>query len=153
MLSTLLSGPVLALINGPVFSIIDKLIPDRDLRLRLKSEITSKTLAHQDKIAEAQKQILLEELSGGSLLTRSWRPLLMYVIILFLLLYGLVLPVADLVTGHPVLFKPRWGDIPDGLWNLLGLGVGGYIGGRSLEKIAGSLQKTPKKTISAPHST
>jgi hypothetical protein len=151
MFSALLSGPVLGLIKGPIFSIIDKLIPDPGLKARLKSEMITKTLAYQDKVASAQRDILLKEVSSGSLLTRSWRPVLMYVIILFLLIYGLVLPIADIITGHPVAFKPRWADIPDGLWNLLSLGVGGYIGGRSLEKIAGSFQKRPTNRKSEPN--
>ena len=44
-------------------------------------------------------------------------------------------------------FTPRLQEIPDGLWNFLGLGVGGYVGGRSLEKIASTM--TCKK-VSTP---
>ena len=141
MLPLVALSPLLEVIKGPVFSIIDKLIPDPDLKAKLKAEIESKTLAHEREVITAQRQILLAELGQGPLLTRSWRPVLMYVIILFLVIYGLVLPLADLVHGAPVAFKPRWSDIPDGLWTLLSLGVGGYVGGRSLEKIAGTLKR------------
>ena len=144
MLPVFALSPVLELIRGPVFSIIDKLIPDPALKARLKAEIESKTLAHETRVVEAQRQILMLELAQGPLLTRLWRPLLMYVIILFLLLYGLILPVADLFSGAPVAFHPRWREIPDGLWNLLSLGVGGYVGGRSLEKIAGTISRSIK---------
>jgi len=136
MLQVSLLGPLLSLIEGPVFSIIDKLIPDPALKAKLKAQIEAKTIAHQDEITKAQRDILINEFSHGSLLTRSWRPLLMYMIILFLLVYGLVLPIVDLFMTQPVVFTPRWQEIPDGLWNLLGLGVGGYVGGRSLEKVA-----------------
>ncbi len=139
MLQLGLLGPLLGLIEGPVFSIIDKLIPDPSLKAKLKAEIQAKTIAHQNQVTQAQREILMQEISRGSLLTRSWRPVLMYLIILFLLVYGLLLPIVDLFTIEPVIFNPRWRDIPDGLWNLLGLGVGGYIGGRSLEKIAVSV--------------
>lgn len=139
-----LLGPILGIIEGPVFSIIDKLIPDPSLKAKLKAEIQAKTIAHRDEVLKAQREILMQEISQGSLLTRSWRPMLMYLIILFLLVYGLLLPVIDLFAAHPVVFKPRWQDIPDGLWNLLGLGVGGYIGGRSMEKIAVSLKARPR---------
>ncbi len=146
MLQFALLGPLLSLIEGPVFSIIDKLIPDPALKAKLKAEIQSKTIAHQGQVTKAQRDILIQEVSQGSRLTRSWRPVLMYLIILFLLVYGLLLPVVDLFTTKPVVFNPRWQEIPDGLWNLLGLGVGGYIGGRSLEKIAISVagQKNKK---------
>jgi len=107
----------------------------------LKVEIEAKTIAHKDEITKAQRDILIKEVSQGSWLTRSWRPVLMYMIILFLLVYGLILPVVDLFVGQPVVFNPRWQQIPDGLWNLLDLGVGGYVGGRSLEKIAVALKR------------
>jgi len=139
MLQMAFLAPLIGLIEGPIFSIIDKLIPDPSLKAKLKAEIQAKTISQQNKVTSAQREVLLQELSGGSLLTRSWRPVLMYLIILFLLVYGLLLPIVDLFTASPVVFKPRWQEIPDGLWNLLGLGVGGYIGGRSLEKIAVSV--------------
>ncbi len=33
-------------------------------------------------------------------------------------------------------FNPRWQTLPDGFWDFLGIGVGGYVGGRSIEKAA-----------------
>ncbi len=41
-------------------------------------------------------------------------------------------------SGH-IPFNPRWGDIPAPLWDLLAISVGGYIGGRSVEKIVSNL--------------
>ncbi|HFC04388.1 MAG TPA: hypothetical protein ENJ55_01665 [Rhizobiales bacterium] len=152
MLQAALFGPLLGLIEGPVFSIIDKLIPDPTLKAKLKAEIRTKTIDQQSQLVKAQRQILLEEIRTGSLLTRSWRPVLMYLIIVFLLVYGLLLPVIDLFTSSPVIFQPRWQDIPEGLWNLLGLGVGGYIGGRSLEKIAVSFAENSGKKPTVRHS-
>lgn len=138
MVSALLT-PLLGLINGPVFSIIDKLVPDAALKARLKAQIQAKVLDNSEKLATAQRDVVLREISGSTL-TRSWRPVLMYVIILFLFVYGLILPFVDLAIGRQLPFHPRWNDIPDGLWNLLSLGLGGYIGGRSVEKVARSLQ-------------
>jgi len=128
-------GPLFGFLRGPVFDIIDKLIPDRDLQARLKAELEQTALAQQSELAKAQRDIVLAEISADSWMTRQWRPCLMFVIMGFLVLYGLVLPLADLIAGAPVAFAPRWADIPDGMWNLLGLGVGGYIGGRSVEKL------------------
>lgn len=145
MLQIGLLGPLIGLIEGPVFSIIDKLIPDPSLKAKLKAEIQAKTIAHQNEVSTAQREILMQEIGHGDLLTRSWRPVLMYLIIIFLLVYGLLLPIVDLFTATPVVFNPRWLQMPDGLWNLLSLGVGGYIGGRSLEKIAGSIVGKPPK--------
>ena len=55
----------------------------------------------------------------------------------FLAVVGFVLPLADLIAGKPVHFEPRWHLLPAGFWDFLSIGMGGYIGGRSLEKVAG----------------
>ncbi|MGI9483708.1 MAG: hypothetical protein ACR2OR_15255 [Hyphomicrobiales bacterium] len=38
--------------------------------------------------------------------------------------------------AQPLGFTPLWDEVPDGVWELLKWGVAGYVGGRSLEKIA-----------------
>ncbi len=141
MLPAALLGPLFALLNGPVFSILDKLIPDPNLKAKLKAEITAKVLDARKEFESAQRDVVLAEISQGSMMTRSWRPILMYLVMLFLLIYGLVLPVFDLFTLNPVIFKPRWHEIPDGMWNLLSIGVGGYIGGRTIEKVTSTVSK------------
>jgi hypothetical protein len=79
----------------------------------------------------------MAEIKSEHWLTRSWRPLLMLMLMGFLLIVGLLLPLAELVAGAPLKFEPRWQLLPPGFWEFLGIGVGGYIGGRSLEKVAG----------------
>ena len=81
--------------------------------------------------------MVLAEVQSEHWLTRSWRPVLMLILMGFLLLVGLILPLADLVIGHTVPFQPRWQLLPAGFWDFLAIGMGGYIGGRSLEKVAG----------------
>lgn len=126
---------VLSLLRGPLFSIIDKLIPDGSLKARLKAEIEQRLLQSDDHLAELQAEMLGIELKSESWMTRSWRPLLMYLIMALLAFYGFLLPLAEAVFGK-VEFEPRWHQFPDGLWTLLMLGVGGYIGGRTVEKLA-----------------
>ncbi|MFO1088318.1 MAG: 3TM-type holin [Hyphomicrobiales bacterium] len=134
MIGALLSA-VLALVRGPISEILGRLVTDRDLKARLEAEIEGKLIDHASAIGALQRDVLVTELQG-SRLQRWWRPLLMYLIMLILSVYGLVLPAVECVTGHRVPFEPHWGAIPDGLWTLLTLGLGGYIGGRTLEKIA-----------------
>jgi len=141
MLPAVLLGPLFTLLNGPVFSILDKLIPDPNLKAKLKAEITCKVLEARKEFESAQHDVLLAEISQGSAMTRSWRPILMYLVMLFLLVYGLVLPIFDLFVASPIVFKPRWDEIPDGMWNLLSIGVGGYIGGRTIEKVTSTVAK------------
>jgi hypothetical protein len=48
-----------------------------------------------------------------------------------------------MVTGRTFTFEPRFELLPDAVWNLLAIGLGGYIGGRSVEKIAGRMWVRP----------
>lgn len=74
-------------------------------------------------------------------LTHSWRPLVMLSLVAILLAVGIVLPLAELSTGRRLAFEPRWSLLPPQFWDFLALGMGGYIGGRSLEKIAKTLRR------------
>lgn len=106
-----------------------------DLQLRQaqtalgEKELTFKqALAESEaRTAEAQASVLAAEAKGDGWLQRNWRPLLM-LIFAFLLIctwFGL--------------FSSRIGaDLQLELLNLVKLGMGGYILGRSAEKVAAS---------------
>ncbi len=89
-------------------------------------------------LVRGRRDIVLAEIAE-SRLTRSWRPALMFLLMAFLLLFGFVIPCTEMVTGRRLDFEPRLALLPDAVWNLLAIGLGGYIGGRSVEKIAGRL--------------
>jgi hypothetical protein len=129
-------GPLIALIRGPILAIIEKLAMEKDAKEQLKAEIVRRLAEHDALLHQAERDVIIAELTRGSWLARSWRPLLMLLVMVILAVYGLVLPLAETLSGQAIGFTPRWQDIPDGLWNLITLGVTGYIGGRSLEKVA-----------------
>ncbi len=99
---------------------------------QLASEIESALIA-------AQSNVIIAEAKGGWL-QRNWRPLLMltaiiiifnnYVIIPYARAFGLDLPLLEL---------------PAGLWALLTTGVGGYVVGRSAEKMIPQMTANSKK--------
>jgi hypothetical protein len=53
----------------------------------------------------------------------------------FLLFFGLLVPIMELCLGHPLAIEPRLDRIPEPAWNLLTLGLGGYVGARTIEKL------------------
>ena len=130
-------GPLLGKIAaGPVLEIVEKLVPDADLKSRLKAEIRN-SLARRDlALIAARREGVLGELRSDSWMTRSWRPALMFLLMIFLLFFGMILPLMELCSGQPLPVEPHLDRIPEPLWNLLSLGVGGYVGGRTVEKIA-----------------
>lgn len=134
---TLAAQLALGLFNGPVTRILEAHVKDVELRRKLAADLEHQTLAYLSKSAELGAGVVLAEVQSEHWLTRSWRPLLMVVLMGFLILAGLVLPLADLLAGRALPFEPRWQMLPAGFWDFLSIGMGGYIGGRSLEKAAG----------------
>ena len=124
------------LMNGPVSKVLDALVKDQELRRKLESELQGKLADHLGKSGELQQAIVLAEIKSEHWLTRSWRPLMMLTLLGFVLFVGLVLPLLDAIIGHPVAFNPRWQSLPAPFWDFLSIGIGGYIGGRTLEKVA-----------------
>ena len=77
------------------------------------------------RVEELKAKVLSTELSGNWL-QRSWRPILMLVLV-FIILNNYVL-----FPYFPDIFNSL--ELPTQLWDLLTLGVGGYVVGRSVEK-------------------
>lgn len=82
--------------------------------------------------ADAQSKVIIAEASSDSWLTKSWRPITMLAMLAMVLWNIIVIGTIAAFTSrvHPV-------DVPPDAWALLKLGIGGYIGARSAEKIAG----------------
>lgn len=85
-------------------------------------------------VVDAQAKVIAAEASAGSWLTQSWRPLVM-------------LSFASILV-YNFFFGPMFGlktvDMPQDLWTLLQVGIGGYVGGRTVEKLVPMLGKMKK---------
>jgi hypothetical protein len=138
------------LVNGPLMKIIEAHVADQSLRRKLAAEMEQQVLAHLTRTAELGRDVVLAEVQSEHWLSRSWRPMLMLLLMGFLLLAGLVLPLADVIAGGPIPFQPRWQMLPQGFWDFLAIGMGGYIGGRSLEKVAGAVSAAAERKAGPP---
>ena len=111
-------------IGGKVLDIVDDVVEDKDEANRLKFEIQRQLIENKSSELEASAKIVLAE-AQGSWLQRNWRPLLMVTF-------------AGLVVAHWFGFTAP--DIPESvqnsLLNIVMIGIGGYVVGRSGEKIA-----------------
>lgn len=122
-------GQALSAITGPLFSVIDQAVTDKDEANRLKKEIQSQLIDSENSIVKAKMAIILAEAQGESWLQRNWRPLLMLVIIVIIANNYLVAPYLGAMFGVGLTLP-----LPSALWDLMTLGVGGYVAGRSVEK-------------------
>ena len=125
--------PIIGKFIDKALGIIDKYIPDKDLANKLKSEIKQEILVnnHEELMKEldAKMQIILAE-AKGSWLQRNWRPILMLSIVAIIVNNYIFYPYMHLF-GLPATSL----QLPDSLFNLMTIGIGGYIAGRTIEKL------------------
>jgi hypothetical protein len=125
--------PVIGKILDKGLDVVDQLVEDKDKASKLKAAIKERILVqnHEEtvELIKGQIQIILAE-AKGSWLQRNWRPLLMLTVILIIFNNYVFVPYLKLFTDKVTML-----ELPSGLWALLNIGVGGYIIGRSSEKI------------------
>nr|WP_312037212.1 3TM-type holin [Pseudoalteromonas sp. MMG012] len=105
---------------------IDNLIVSERLQLE------SKVIELQGQVLAAQSQIITAEAHGESALQRCWRPITM--------LTFLVLIICD--SFGLLAFR-----LSEQAWELLQLGIGGYVIGRTVEKAAPSVKSMATSVI------
>lgn len=113
-----------------VGKVLDRVLPDTEARDKAKAELTAAMMENAAEMQRAAASVVLAEAQGESWLQRNWRPMLMvlfgfivannYVLVPWLRVFGVVVPTLD---------------IPPDMWSLLSVGVGGYVVGRSAEKV------------------
>ena len=123
-------------IIGALFKTVDKAIDSKEEREKIKSNIQQQVMAGEMKELSTAANIILAEAKSESWLARNWRPLLMLIVVLIIANNYLLVPYANAFFNWGILL-----ELPDALWTLLTIGVGGYTVGRSAEKVAGKLKK------------
>ncbi|MGB1238550.1 MAG: 3TM-type holin [Pseudomonadales bacterium] len=121
----------------PLTDLVDNLHTSEEERLQIKaglfqvqSTMAEKVMDYEGQILESKAKIITAEAQGASWLQRNWRPITM--------LTFLVLVVCD-AFGWTA-FR-----LADEAWTLLQLGLGGYVVGRSVEKITPKLTEVMRK--------
>lgn len=116
--------------------IIDKLIPDPAAKAEAQRKLFELQQTGELAQIEAQTKVLVAEASSEHKLTSQWRPITMLIFAAIVANNYIVYPYLSLFwDAAPQL------AMPDQLWNLLQIGIGGYVFGRSAEKVAGTLKK------------
>ena len=131
---------ILEFIGGlikPITDMVDNLTTTDEERGELKNKlvelqnaIASKVLDYEAKLNEIQGKIVMAEAQGESWLQRNWRPILMISIVAIVVNNYLLFPYLQLFGIKTIEL-----NLPDKLYTLMTVGVGGYVVGRSGEKI------------------
>lgn len=113
-----------------VGEIVERLtLPGREKK-QLETDILQLLIAVEEKTITEQAAAIREE-ARGNWLQRSWRPIVMLVFTLIIL--------AGTFLNLPILADTSR------FWDLLEIGLGGYIIGRGSEQLVSSLLKRPWK--------
>ncbi len=119
---------LLPLIGGA----LDKIFPDKGEAMQHKAKLMELAQAGELKELESQAQIITAEAQSEHWLTANWRPLTMITFVVIIANNYILYPYLSLF----------WSDapslaIPPDMWDLLKIGLGGYVVGRSGEKMIG----------------
>ena len=109
--------------------IIDKIIPDPKAKAEAKIKLLEVQQAGELKEVEAAMNVIVAEAKSEHALTSQWRPITMLVFTAIVANNYIFAPYLQAMFGWSVSL-----EMPDQLWNLLSIGIGGYIFGRSGEK-------------------
>ena len=130
--------PIVGTVIDKVLGVVDKAIPDKDLAVKIKSEIQTEILTKEyDRILtelQSKKDIVVAEAKSESWVTRNWRPITMLTFV--------ALITADWLGFTAPNLTP---ELKMKLFDIIQLGLGGYVIGRSAEKILPSVVDTLKK--------
>lgn len=104
---------------------LDGLITSKEEKMQAKNELTRIVTSSLNSLHSAQSAVILSE-SKGNFLQRNWRPIIM-LSFGFIIIYKYFI---SQVFGLPSV------EFPEEFWGLLKIGMGGYVIGRTAEKVA-----------------
>lgn len=124
--------PALAPILGKVVS---NLFPDPEQRQKAELEVQTQLLRHQAEIESAAASVVKVEAASKHWLAANWRPLTMLTFVGLIVARWLGYTADNMTEAEYV-----------AVYNIMELGIGGYVVGRSVEKLGPSIINTFKKS-------
>lgn len=117
-------------ISGLVKSVID-LFPNAADKLKaqeIQAQIESQLIEANKVVADAQAKIITAEAQSDSWLARNWRPITMLTFVVLLVCHWFGWSAQNITEAQYL-----------SLFDLIKIGLGGYVIGRSCEKVADSV--------------
>tara|TARA_R110000822_G_scaffold68587_12_gene166915 strand:- start:401 stop:793 length:393 start_codon:yes stop_codon:yes gene_type:complete len=124
---------MLSALIAPITSIIDKLIPDPQAKLEANLKLIALQQEGGLKELESAMNVIVAESKSEHWIVAAWRPITMLTFVAIVANNYIIYPYLSLFWhSAPVL------ELPPDLWELIKIGLGGYVVGRSLEKTVGA---------------
>ena len=112
---------------------LDKLFTSKEEKIKAENVIKQILIQKDSELQKMQSEIIVTE-AKGNWLQRSWRPILM-------LAFGFIVIYVKFVAP---LFDLKIPELENEFWNLLQIGIGGYVIGRTGEKMMNSYSESKK---------
>lgn len=116
-------------LTDEIGNLVGKLTLSSQEKKELEARMTQIVYRYAGELTQQQGMIVRQE-TGGNWLQRSWRPLIM-------------LALAAVVLAGTFIDVPYLGN-DSRFWDLLEIGLGGYVVGRSLESMQGLFTKSKR---------
>ena len=130
-------GEILGILGKVAGGVADRIFPDPEQelkRIELQQALQAAVLERTSEIERAAAEVVKAEAQGQSWLQRTWRPITMLVFVGLIVARWLGWSAPNL--GEAEVLK---------LWDIVEIGLGGYVIGRSAEKVLPGLVETMKK--------
>lgn len=112
-----------------ISNLAGKFIEDKDKKNQFIAEAEQQMMKLDNKVISYQRDIIVAEAKSESYLARNWRPIMMLSFVAVIINNYMLAPYLKMF-GVPFAVM----EIPPDMWDLLKLGISGYIVGRSAEK-------------------
>jgi hypothetical protein len=127
-------GTGAAEITDSIGGVLDKFITSDEEKLQAKQAMSEVVMSKLTDLASYQRDVLSAEMHGSAL-QRNWRPMVMLAFAFIIVFRYFLQPLLSHWWDIPAI------ELPDKFWGLLEIGIGGYVIGRSVEKVANTVTK------------
>lgn len=128
IVNKLIGGGFEGIANG-IDKVVENFTGDEAEREKLRSELKQLVVKNKHETEQAAAKVVQAEAKSDHWLTASWRPITMLTFVVIIANNYIVAPYMDAMFGMGIRL-----DIPPDMWELLKIGLGGYVLGRSAEK-------------------
>ena len=117
-------------------TVLDKILPDTNAREEAKENLAKMAMTQEGEELKGQFDVIAAEAKSEHWIVAAWRPITMLTFVVIIANNYILAPYIALFFDTDVTLT-----LPPDLWDLLKIGLGGYVVGRSTEKVAKLVKK------------
>ena len=120
----------------PITDVIDDVNTSKEEKMLIEQAILEMEQNASDLLVETQGKIIEAEAKSEHFLTSTWRPITALVFVAIVANNYIIAPYTGALFGTEIML-----EIPNQMWDLITLMIGGYVGSRGVEKVAKEWKK------------